>query len=164
MKNKSLFIILFLIFSSSISISCVSSKNSETDDLRKELDAMKKEKEDEKLSKQKESENTNQKGGGEKEKEETNKPSPTPTPTPKPKVSGPVGATVAYCNGSNVIVRDSPSLNAKKVNALKKGEKVFVIEESDNYDEWKGTEANWAYIQKEDGARGWVFTPFISYQ
>ena len=164
MGNKSRIIVLSLVFSIGMTVSCVSSKNSETENLRKELDAMKKEREDEKLAKQKETENTNQKGGGEKEKEATNKPAATPTPTPKPKVSAPLGATVAYCNGGNVLMRESPSLNARKVNSLKKGEKVFVIEESDNYDEWNGTEANWAYIQKEDGARGWVFTPFISYQ
>lgn len=155
---------LLLVFSIGMTISCTSSKNSETEDLRKELDKIKKEKEDEKLAKQKESESANQKSGGEKDKEATNKPAATPTSTPKPKVSAPVGATVAYCNGGNVLVRDSPSLNGRKVNTLKKGEKVFVIEESDNYDEWQGTEANWAYIQKEDGSRGWVFTPFISYQ
>ncbi len=164
MSKKFLIIGLLLVFSIGMTIACPSSKNSETEDLRKELDKIKKEKEDEKLAKQKETENANQKGGGEKEKEATNKPAATPTPTPKPKVSAPVGATVAYCNGGNVLVRDSPSLNGRKVNTLKKGEKVFVIEESDNYDEWQGTEANWAYIQKEDGARGWVFTPFISYQ
>ncbi len=162
MRNKSLLIVLCLIFTSVFSIACVSSKNSETENLRKELEAMKKEKEDEKAAKQKEAETANQKSGDEKDKEAANQ--PTATPTPKPKVSAPVGATVAYCNGSNVVVRDSPSLNARKVNALKKGEKVFVINESDNYDEWQGNEANWAYIQKEDGQRGWVFTPFISYQ
>ena len=168
MSKKCLKMFLLLVFSIGMTISCTSSKNSETEELRKELDKIKKEKEDEKLAKQKETESANQKSGGEKDKdkdkEATNKPAATPTSTPKPKVSAPVGATVAYCNGGNVLVRDSPSLNGRKVNTLKKGEKVFVIEESDNYDEWQGTEANWAYIQKEDGSRGWVFTPFISYQ
>ncbi len=84
-------------------------------------------------------------------------------PSPKPTISAPVGARVAYCNATDVIVRAAPSLNAKKVNELRRGQKVYAIRYSDNYDYWNGMQANWAYIQTESGKRGWVFTPFISY-
>lgn len=87
---------------------------------------------------------------------------PTAPSTPKPKVDGPVGSTVAYCNSTDVIVRASAGLNAKRLTMLKKGQRVFVIRYSENTDVWKGTESNWAYVQTESGKRGWVFTPFIS--
>jgi glucan-binding YG repeat protein len=163
MIKNSRILALGLIFSISSAISCSVSKNSDTENLRKELEQVKKEREDEKLAKQKE-DLQKQQGSNTAEAKPTDKPSATPTPTPKPKISAPVGATVAYCTGNNVVVRASPSLQAGKVNSLKRGEKVFVIEESDNYDEWNGNEANWAYIQKETGEKGWVFTPFISYK
>jgi Bacterial SH3 domain len=161
MIKNSRILALGLIFSISSAISCSVSKNSDTENLRKELEQVKKEREDEKLAKQKE-DLQKQQGSNTAEAKPTDKPSATPTP--KPKISAPVGATVAYCTGNNVVVRASPSLQAGKINSLKRGEKVFVIEESDNYDEWNGNEANWAYIQKETGEKGWVFTPFISYK
>lgn len=90
----------------------------------------------------------------------TSTPSP-PKPIPTPEI--PVGSRVAFCNASSVIVRDKASLNGKRINQLKKGQRVFVISYSDTYDNWNGVQANWAYIQTENGKRGWVFTPFISY-
>ncbi|MGH9948087.1 MAG: SH3 domain-containing protein [Pyrinomonadaceae bacterium] len=81
----------------------------------------------------------------------------------KPEVEIPSGARVAYCNATDVIVRNAPSLKARKINGLRRGQKVYIISYSDNYDQWKGISSNWAYIQTEKGSRGWVFTPFISY-
>lgn len=82
----------------------------------------------------------------------------------KPSIeNAPVGSKVAYCNSTNVVVRSSPSLKAKKVNALRKNQKVFVIRYSDNTDSWNGLQSNWAFVQTENGKQGWVFTPFISY-
>ncbi len=86
-----------------------------------------------------------------------------PAPKPAPTVDIPVGSRVAFCNASSVILRDKASLNGKRITLLKKGQRVFVISYSDNYDDWKGIRANWAYIQTENGRRGWVFTPFITY-
>ncbi len=156
MHMKHWILVVCLVFSSGLIMSCNAGRDSETDGLKKEVEALKKEREDEKLAKEK-ADLANQKEALEKANTEKT------ASTPKPKISAPVGATVAYCNSANVVVRDSPSLNAKKVGSLSNREKVFVIEESNNYDEWRGTEANWAYIQKENGQRGWVFTPFISY-
>ncbi len=84
-------------------------------------------------------------------------------PVPKPENSLPVGARVAFCNATDVRVRRSPSLNARQTGRLNRGQKVFVIEYSTNFDNWNGTTANWAFIQTESGKRGWVFTPFIGY-
>jgi len=81
----------------------------------------------------------------------------------KPAVEAPIGARIAYCNASDVVVRGAPSLTARKVNGLRRGQKVYLLSYSDNYDDWNGVRANWAYIQTEGGKRGWVFTPFISY-
>ncbi len=103
----------------------------------------------------------------EKAPSETPKPpsnSATNTNTPvKPVAEAPIGARVAYCNSSDVVVRAAPSLTARKVNGLRRGQKVFLLSYSDNYDYWNGIRSNWAYIQTEKGNRGWVFTPFISY-
>lgn len=84
-------------------------------------------------------------------------------PTPKPEPSVPAGSRVAYCSSSNVVMRSAPSLTGKKINALRRGQKIYVINYSDNYDYWNGMEGNWAYVQTESGGRGWVFTPLINY-
>lgn len=88
-------------------------------------------------------------------------PNPNPPPTPKPAPSAPAGAQVAYCKSSNVVMRNSPKLDGKKINALKRGQKIYIINYSDNYDSWNGMEGNWAYVQTENGSRGWVFAPLI---
>ncbi|MCW5961504.1 MAG: SH3 domain-containing protein [Pyrinomonadaceae bacterium] len=97
--------------------------------------------------------------------------SPTPEESPEPKaeqpkkdqkVPAPVGSTVAFCTGNDVILRSTPSLEGKKVGKLSKGQRIYVLNYSDNYDEWRGNVANWAFIQTESGNRGWVFTPFVS--
>lgn len=86
-----------------------------------------------------------------------------PPPKKDTKVPPPSGARVAYCNGSNVVLRGSPSLTGRKVGSLSRGQRIYIINYSSNYDEWRGTTANWAYIQTESGGRGWVFTPFVNY-
>ncbi len=86
-----------------------------------------------------------------------------PPPKKDTKVPPPSGARVAYCNASNVVLRGSPSLTGKKVGSLSLKQRIYIINYSSNYDEWRGTTANWAYIQTESGARGWVFTPFVYY-
>lgn len=85
------------------------------------------------------------------------------SPTPKPSVAPPVGARIAYAASNNVVVRASPSLTAQKVGGLKRGQKIFVMSYSDNYDNWNGLEGTWANIQTESGQRGWVFSPLIKY-
>lgn len=82
-------------------------------------------------------------------------------PTPKPAPSAPAGAQVAYCKSNNITMRSSPSLDGRKVNALKRGQKIYIINYSENYDYWNGMEGNWAYVQTESGSRGWVFSPLI---
>ncbi len=46
---------------------------------------------------------------------------------------------------------------------LKRGQKIFVMSYSDNYDNWNGLEGTWANIQTESGQRGWVFSPLIKF-
>jgi len=85
------------------------------------------------------------------------------SPTPKPSVAPPVGSRTAYAATNNVVVRAAPSLSAQKVSGLKRGQKVFVLSFSENYDYWNGLEGTWANIQTESGQRGWVFSPLIKY-
>ncbi len=77
------------------------------------------------------------------------------------KVAPPSGSSVAYCNGNDVLLRAQPSLTGKKIGKLSKGQRIYIMYYSENYDVWRGTTANWAYIQTESGGRGWVFTPFV---
>ncbi len=85
------------------------------------------------------------------------------TPKKDSKVAPPSGASVAYCNGNDVLLRGSPSLSGKKIGKLSKGQRIYIMYYSENYDEWRGQTANWAYVQTESGGRGWVFTPFVYY-
>ena len=85
------------------------------------------------------------------------------TPTPKPTVAPPVGSRTAYAATNNVVVRSSPSLTGSKVSGLRRGQKVYVVGASNNYDYWNGLEGNWLNIQTESGQRGWVFSPLVNY-
>jgi serine/threonine protein kinase len=88
---------------------------------------------------------------------------PTPTPqtvsTPQPP---PQNLGVGYCTENNVLLRSAPNLNAQKINSLSKGDRLYIIEYSSNYDDWKGIHSNWVYVQPENKAtRGWVFAYFV---
>jgi len=85
------------------------------------------------------------------------------TPTPKPTVAPPPNSRTAFAATNNVVVRSAPSLDAQKVSGLKRGQKIYVLGYSTNYDYWNGLEGNWANVQTESGQRGWVFSPLINY-
>jgi len=93
------------------------------------------------------------------------KPKPAPTPRPAiPTISAPppTGARLAYCTENNVVLRSAPSLNGPKIGGLSRGQRLYVLQLSSNYDTWRGVSANWAYVQPENSAaRGWVFTYFL---
>ena len=65
------------------------------------------------------------------------------TPTPKPKVA--------------------PSLSAAKVDGLYRGQRLYVISQSNNYTTWGGVTGNWTLVETDEGTRGWVFSPLIRY-
>lgn len=88
------------------------------------------------------------------------------SPVTETKVPPPVGASTAYVRSNNVVLRAGPSQTYAKVGRLYKGQKVFVMQYSDNYETFVTQEgqmlyANYAYIQTESGKRGWVYTAFI---
>jgi hypothetical protein len=85
------------------------------------------------------------------------------TPSPKATVEPPTGSRTAYASTNNLSIRNAPSLTAPKIGSLRKGQKVYVIGNSTNYDNWNGMEGTWANIQTETGQRGWVFSPLINY-
>ncbi len=100
------------------------------------------------------------------------KPAPSPTPnaiaqapvaptrTPLPPPTGATG--VAYCIANNVVLRSSPNLNGTKIGSLSRGQRLYVMQLSSNYDTWRGITANWAYVQPENSSvQGWVFTYFV---
>lgn len=85
----------------------------------------------------------------------------TETTKPVKKVEPPTGATVAIINASDVVVRAQPSLTAKKVALLKKGQKVYVIGVSDNLVVLDGESYTMKNVQLENGQKGWVLNKFI---
>jgi Bacterial SH3 domain len=87
----------------------------------------------------------------------------TPEVTPEQVLDElPPGTQVAYCNATDVTVRSAPNLRSRKVTELTRGQKVYVLQFSDNYDVWNGIRSNWALIETDKGKRGWVFTRFIT--
>jgi hypothetical protein len=90
---------------------------------------------------------------------------PSPSPKPTPNTQPPPGAQLAYCNDTNVFVRSSPDLNARPITKISRGQKLWVIGTSSNYSTWNGINSNWSQVQLYNSAvRGWVFSPFITYQ
>lgn len=91
-------------------------------------------------------------------------PASSPTPKPTPNNDPPPGARLAYCNDTNVLVRNAPDLNARPTTKITRGQNIWVIGSSSNYSTWKGITSNWTQVQLYKGpTRGWVFTPFVSY-
>lgn len=92
-------------------------------------------------------------------------PVPSPTPKPTPNNAPPPGARLGYCNDTNVFVRSAPDLNAKPVAKITRGQNIWVIATSTNYSTWKGVTSTWSQVQLYNSSvRGWVFSPFVSYQ
>jgi Bacterial SH3 domain len=92
---------------------------------------------------------------------------PTPTPPPRPVVTiaaPPEDARLAFCNNLNVLMRSSPSLSANPIGKLQRGQTVYVINTSSNYDNWQGIYSNWAYVQLPNGKKGWMFNTFVTYR
>lgn len=82
------------------------------------------------------------------------------------KVPAPSNSTVAYCTSNNVVLRSGASQNTTKIGSLYKGQKLYVMQYSSQYEYFtdkNGRElyANYAYIQTESGKRGWVYTAYI---
>ena len=93
--------------------------------------------------------------------DDSDKTEKTETTKPLKKVEPPTGATVAIVNASDVVVRAQPSLTAKKVALLRKGQKVYVIGVSDNLVVWEGESYTMKNVQLENGQKGWVLNLFI---
>lgn len=74
--------------------------------------------------------------------------------------------TLAYCNANSLNVRSAPVLDTSKSNQvgeLKRGDQVYIISESSNYDVYNGVTSNWAEIRTVNGAlHGWVFRYYLA--
>lgn len=98
------------------------------------------------------------------------KPAPLPTSGPTPTVvvrptvpvPPPSGASVAYANTSNLLVRRSNSLNGTPIAKLNLNQRVYVLQLSSNYDIWNNIRSNWALVQLENSSvQGWVFAALL---
>jgi hypothetical protein len=74
--------------------------------------------------------------------------------------------TLAYCNANSLNVRSAPVLDTSKSNQvgeLKRGDQVYIMSESSNYDVYNGVTSNWAQIRTVNGAlHGWVFRYYLA--
>lgn len=99
------------------------------------------------------------------------KANPQPTPAAKqaqpaatPNNEPPPGASLGYCNDTNVLVRSAPDLKARAITKITKGQKLWAIGKSTNTSTWNGVTSDWTQVQLYNSAtRGWVFSPFVSY-
>ena len=93
-------------------------------------------------------------------KEKSNTTTTTQTNTP---VNPPPTGSYAYCKNNNVVLRSSPSLTASKVDGLYSGQRLYVMNISDNTTTWRGITGKWAYVETDNGNTGWVFAPLLRY-
>lgn len=91
----------------------------------------------------------------------TQKQPPIVTPSSQTQSSQPDGSSVAYCTRTNVVLRGGPSQGSSKVGRITRGQKLYVLSYSDNYEVFEGSRSNFAYVQTEGGKRGWVYSAFL---
>jgi hypothetical protein len=76
--------------------------------------------------------------------------------------SPPANARVGFSTGNNVVIRENPDLEAKKVGSLEKGQTIYIKGFSENTTKWKGQDGRWANIQTQSGVEGYVFEPLTA--
>jgi hypothetical protein len=78
-----------------------------------------------------------------------------------PKVPPPPAGRAAYSTTSRVILRSGPTQTSAKIRNLYQSERVYIIEYSGNYESFKNLYSNFAYVQTENGQRGWVYAAYL---
>lgn len=86
---------------------------------------------------------------------------PTLPPPETVSVSQPSGSRVGYITQGNVVMRAGPTQSSAKVGGFRGGQKIYIINYSGNYESFKNLYSNYAYVQTENGKRGWVYAAFI---
>lgn len=86
--------------------------------------------------------------------------SEVPAPRP-PSATAPPGSTVAYNTTSRLVLRSGPSQTSPKIGNLARGQRVHIIQYSDNTEYFAGMNSRFAYIQTDTGRRGWVFAAYL---
>lgn len=78
-----------------------------------------------------------------------------------PKVPPPPGAQVASVTQSRVLMRAGPTQNSAVAGRFSRGQRVYVIEYSSNYETFNNLSSNFAFVQTESGKRGWIYAAFL---
>jgi hypothetical protein len=78
-----------------------------------------------------------------------------------PKVPPPPAGREAYSTTNKLILRSGPTQNSAKIRNLYQGERVYIIEYSSNYESFKNLYSNFAYVQTENGQRGWAYAAYL---
>lgn len=78
-----------------------------------------------------------------------------------PSVPPPPGGSVAYSTTGNLILRSGPSQTSAKIRNLGRGERVYILEYSSNTEVFQGRASRFAYVQTDNGQRGWAFAAFL---
>lgn len=92
------------------------------------------------------------------------KPTATPPAAPRqhlPSVPPPPGGSLAYSTTGNLVLRSGPSQTSAKIRNLGRGERVYIIEYSSNTEVFQGRASRFAYVQTDNGQRGWAFAAFL---
>lgn len=105
-----------------------------------------------------------------KPKEKVNDSTQTQTNTQvvqQPSVPPPVGSTPATLKSNNVIFRSGPTQNSAALGKLSRGQKVYVIGYSSQYEYFTSQKSgetmysNYAEVQTQNGKRGWVYAAYL---
>lgn len=88
-------------------------------------------------------------------------PASNTVPNNPPLSAPPRTLRVAFAATGNLVLRGGPSQSYSKVGGLRRGQKVYVLGYSTNYETFDGLYSNFAQIQTESGKSGWVFAAFL---
>lgn len=89
------------------------------------------------------------------------KPNNQPSSVPQQTVPPPPAGQIAYSKTGRLVLRSGPSQNSPKIRNLAQGERVYIIEYSSNYESFKNLYSNFAYVQTENGQRGWAYAAYL---
>lgn len=80
-------------------------------------------------------------------------------------VPAPPGAEVRYVGQASVVMRSGPSQTASAVGKFQRGQKVYVLGYSDNFEVFSGKSgtynSNYAQVQTSTGKKGWIYAAFL---
>ena len=69
--------------------------------------------------------------------------------------------SVAYCTSDNVIFRSGPSQSSAPLGKLYRGQRLYILGYSSNYEYFRDYYSNFAQVETDEGERGWVYAIYV---